>query len=61
MYRSAGGIYNGDEYVGRTDYTEDVPDLLLPGPIAVEIQLRKHFGLPSVDVGPGRTKRRTAR
>ena len=49
IYRSAGGIYNGDEYVRRTDYTEDVPNLCLPGPVVVESQLRKHFGLPSVD------------
>lgn len=53
MYRSAGGIYNGDEYLRPTDYTEDVPNVCLPGPVAVEIQLREHFGLPSVDVGRG--------
>jgi hypothetical protein len=43
MYRSAGGIYNGDEYLRPTDYTEDVPDLYLPGPVAVENQLREYF------------------
>jgi Immunity protein 26 len=57
MYRSAGGIYNGEKYIKATDYTEDVPDLYLPGPVAVQIQLREHFGIRSADEGPGRTKR----
>jgi len=59
MYRSAGGIYNGDEYLRPTDYTEDVPDLFLPGPVAVENQLREYFSarLPAVDDGAGRTDR----
>jgi hypothetical protein len=55
MYRSAGGIYNGEEYIRATDYSEDVPDLYLSAPIAVENQLREHFGLPSPSVGQGRT------
>jgi hypothetical protein len=55
MYRSAGGIYNGEEYIGPTDYSEDVPDLCMSGPVAVENQLRKHFALPSASEGHGRT------
>lgn len=52
MYRSAGGIYNGDEYVRPDDYKEDLPNLYLPGAVAVENQLREHFGLPPVGEGP---------
>jgi hypothetical protein len=53
MYRSAGGIYNGEEYLGPTDYSEDVPNFYLAGPVAVENQLREHFGLSSADQGRG--------
>jgi hypothetical protein len=55
MYRSAGGIYNGEEYLRPDDGKEDLPNLYLPGPVAVQIQLREHFGLLSTDEGPGRT------
>lgn len=58
-YRSAGGIYNGEEYNRVTDYSEDVPDLLVSGPVALENHLREHFGLPSPVEGQGRTKRCT--
>jgi hypothetical protein len=55
MYRNAGGIYNGEECVGPDDYTTDLPKMYLPGPVAVEIQLREHFGLASPGEGTGRT------
>jgi hypothetical protein len=54
MYRSAGGLYNGDEYLKPTDYTENVPNLTMAGPVAVQTQLREYFDLPSADEGPGR-------
>jgi hypothetical protein len=55
MYRSAGGIYNGDEYLRADDYMEDLPTLYLPGPVAIEIELRDHFGLSPLGNGPGET------
>jgi len=53
MYRFAGGIYNGEEYIRPTDYSEEVPDLCSSGPVAVENKLRKHFGLQSPFEGHG--------
>jgi hypothetical protein len=47
MYRKAGGIYDGEEYLRPDDLTGHLPTMYLPGPVAVEIQLREHFGLPS--------------
>jgi hypothetical protein len=60
MYRSAGGIYNGDEYLRPDDRTEDLPNLYLASPLALRNQLREYFGasLPTVvEEGQGRTKR----
>jgi hypothetical protein len=55
MYCDAGGIYNGEEYVRRDDYTTALPKLYLTGPVAVQNQLREHFGLTSPTEGAGRT------
>jgi hypothetical protein len=43
MYRSAGGIYNGDDYLRPDDGSDELPKLLLAGPVAVQNQLRKYF------------------
>jgi hypothetical protein len=55
IYHNAGGIYNGEDYVRPDDYTTDLPKMYLAGPVAVEIQLREHFGLASPGEGTGRT------
>lgn len=55
MYRNAGGIYNGEEYLKPDDYTTDLPKMYLSGPVAVEIRLREHFGLIAPAGEPGRT------
>jgi hypothetical protein len=55
MYCNAGGIYNGEEYLRPDDYKTDLPKMYLAGPLAVEIQLREHFGLTAPAKGAGRT------
>ena len=44
VFRVADGKYNGDEWIGDAG-DEELPELLAYGPVAVQIELRRHFGI----------------